>query len=199
VSYIGFADPSGGSSDSFTLAIGHHDLNAQSVILDCVREHKLPFSPEQVVSEYATLLKSYRVHTITSDKYAGSWVTEQFSKFGITCEQSARPKSELYVDLLPLINSARISLIDHPKLVNQLCGLERRTSRSGRDTIDHVLGGHDDLANVLAGIAATNNTFGYTLAGFQPDANDGDDQTDAYRERRQAVVDVWLGAIGRLQ
>ena len=31
------------------------------------------------------------------------------------------------------------------------CGLERRTHRSGKDSIDHAPGGHDDLANAVAG------------------------------------------------
>ena len=39
------------------------------------------------------------------------------------------------------------------RLVNQLCGLERRTARSGKDSIDHAPGGHDDLANSVAGAA----------------------------------------------
>ena len=39
------------------------------------------------------------------------------------------------------------------RLVNQLCGLERRTARSGKDSIDHGPGGHDDLANSVAGAA----------------------------------------------
>jgi len=30
--------------------------------------------------------------------------------------------------------------------------LERRTGRSGRDLIDHPPGGHDDLANAVAGL-----------------------------------------------
>ena len=34
----------------------------------------------------------------------------------------------------------------------QLAGLERRTARSGRDLIDHAPGGHDDLANAVAGV-----------------------------------------------
>ena len=32
-------------------------------------------------------------------------------------------------------------------------GLERRTSRGGRDSIDHGPQGHDDLANVVAGVS----------------------------------------------
>ena len=55
---------------------------------------------------------------------------------------------------MPLLNSNRIELLDHPRLVAQLCGLERRTARGGRDSIDHAPGGHDDLANAVAGAAA---------------------------------------------
>jgi hypothetical protein len=36
-------------------------------------------------------------------------------------------------------------------LTNQLVGLERRTTRAGRDSIDHAPSGHDDLANAVAG------------------------------------------------
>ena len=31
------------------------------------------------------------------------------------------------------------------------CSMERRTARSGRDSIDHPAGGFDDLANAAAG------------------------------------------------
>ena len=62
-------------------------------------------------------------------------------------------KSEIYVDLLPALNSGGVALLDNDRLVNQLVGLERRTTRGGRriDTIDHAPGGHDDLANAVAG------------------------------------------------
>ena len=78
---------------------------------------------------------------------------ESLAAQGIRCEQSAEPKSSLYTNLLPLLNSNRIELLDHPRLVTQLCGLERRTARGGRDSIDHAPGGHDDLANAVAGAA----------------------------------------------
>ena len=51
------------------------------------------------------------------------------------------------------LNSGRIELLDHPRLIDQLIGLERRTSRAGKDTIDHMPGGHDDIANAVAGAA----------------------------------------------
>jgi hypothetical protein len=58
----------------------------------------------------------------------------------------------LYVALLPLINSAKVELLDHPVLIAQLCNLERRTSRAGRDSIDHPPRGRDDVANAVAGV-----------------------------------------------
>jgi hypothetical protein len=152
VRYFGFADPSGGSADSMTLAIGHKE--GDGVIVDSVRERKPPFSPEDVVAEFSALLKSYHVTRITGDRYAGEWPREQFRKAGISYDPAQKPKSDLYRDLLPSINSRRIDLLDHPRLISQLCGLERRTARGGRDSIDHAPGDHDDIANAVAGLAA---------------------------------------------
>jgi hypothetical protein len=69
----------------------------------------------------------------------------------VNYEPSEKPKSELYRDLLPLINSTAADLLEHDKLVTQLISLERRTSRGGKDSIDHPPGGHDDVANAVAG------------------------------------------------
>jgi len=49
------------------------------------------------------------------------------------------------------VNSRRLDLPDNDRLVAQLCSLERRTARAGRDSIDHPPGQHDDLANCVAG------------------------------------------------
>jgi hypothetical protein len=53
--------------------------------------------------------------------------------------------------LLPLINSRATDLLDSERLVAQLVGLERRTARSGKDSIDHPPQFHDDVANAVAG------------------------------------------------
>ena len=53
--------------------------------------------------------------------------------------------------MLPMLNAGRCSLLDNQRLISQLCGLERRTARGGRDSIDHAPGGHDDIANAVAG------------------------------------------------
>ena len=147
--YVAFVDPSGGSNDSFTLAIGHKD--ADNVFLDAVREVRPPFSPEAVVSEFAATVRSYGLSRVSGDRYAGEWPREQFRKLGIAYEPSRQPASDLYVSVLPLINSRRAALLDHPRLLGQLAGLERHTGRSGRDSISHRPGSHDDLANAVAG------------------------------------------------
>src|SRR5262249_37479049 len=72
-------------------------------------------------------------------------------KHGIAYEAAPKPKSDLYRELLPSVNSKLLDLVDHPKLVNQLASLERRTARGGRDSIDHPPGCHDDVANAIAG------------------------------------------------
>ncbi len=147
--YVAFTDPSGGSSDSMTLAIAH--AQGDTVVLDCLREAKAPFSPEAVVAEFAAVLKSYRVRSVTGDRYAGEWPRERFREHGITYEISERPKGQIYLDTLPLLNSGKVELLDNPRLAAQLASLERRTARGGRDSIDHPPGAHDDLANAAAG------------------------------------------------
>jgi hypothetical protein len=147
--YVAFCDPSGGSADSMTLAIAHKE--GSTAILDVVREAATPFSPEAIVEEFSDLMRNYRITRVVGDRYGGDWPREQFRKNGINYQPSERAKSQLYVDLLPLINSRAVDLLDHDRVVLQLVGLERRTGRGGRDSIDHGPGGHDDLSNAVAG------------------------------------------------
>lgn len=149
IRYYAFVDPSGGSSDSMTLAIAHAQDGI--AVLDAVRERRPPFSPEDVVIEFAALLKSYRITEVTGDRYAGEWPRERFSTHGVSYKISELSKGDIYRNLLPLLNSGKTELLDLTRLATQLCGLERRVARGGRDSIDHGPGGHDDLANAAAG------------------------------------------------
>jgi hypothetical protein len=149
--YSAFCDPSGGISDAMTLAVGHLDRR-NVCVLDAVAEVRPPFDPEKAVSECVGLLRRFGVATVTGDRYAGLWPVQRFSERGIEFIQSARPKSDIYHDLLPLMNAGRVELLDHPRLRAQFTGLERRTARSGKDSIDHGPGGHDDIANAVAGV-----------------------------------------------
>ena len=150
-SYAAFVDPSGGSADSFTMAISHRE--GERIFIDAIREIQPPFSPEAVINEFAALCRSYRVRKIVGDKYAGEFPRELFRKRNVQYQCADKTASDLFRNLLPLLNSGRIVLPKSDRLVNQICGLERRVARSGKDSIGHSPGSHDDLANAAAGAA----------------------------------------------
>jgi hypothetical protein len=147
--YTAFVDPSGGSGDSMTLAISHIERGFR--VLDLVREVRPPFSPDQVVEDFCKALQEYGIGIVAGDRYGGEWPRERFRTHKVTYIVSERVKSDIYKELLPLLNSGRVELLDNEVLLNQLINLERRTARSGRDSIDHGPGGHDDVINAAAG------------------------------------------------
>ena len=149
--YFAFTDPSGGSADGFTLGIAHREREV--AVVDLARERRPPFSPELVTEEFSAVLMSYGLREVVGDRYGGEWPGEQFRKRGINYRPSEAAKSEIYLESLPLLNGGRIDLLDNERLVAQICGLERRTARGGRDSVDHGPGGHDDLANAALGAA----------------------------------------------
>ena len=150
--YVGFCDPSGGSSDSMTLCIAHRQ--GDNVCIDAIRERRPPFSPDDCVIEFAACLKSYFIGTVRGDRYGGMWPAERFAAHGIRYEPCEQPKSDLYQALLPVLNAKRIDLLDIPRLASQLCSLERKSTRAGKDSIDHAQNAKDDIANAVAGAAA---------------------------------------------
>jgi hypothetical protein len=150
--YTAFTDPSGGSHDSFTLAIGHRDH--ERMVLDVCRGIKPPFDPSAVVREFCNLLKQYRCFSVVGDKYAAQWTVEAFAKEGIHYKHSDMTKSECYLESLPLFSQGCVDLLDAPPLAMELQQLERRTARSGRDSVDHPPQGHDDHANAACGCLA---------------------------------------------
>jgi hypothetical protein len=152
LTYNGFVDPSGGSNDSFTLAISH--VEAERVIIDVLREARPPFSPENVVGEFCELLNDCKVRRVLGDRYGGLWPRERFAQHGVTYLAADKTASQLFLELLPLIDVRRVGLLDHRRTIDQLINLERRTAfGTGRDTIGHPPNCHDDLAVVVAGAA----------------------------------------------
>jgi hypothetical protein len=157
VRYYGFCDPSGGSSDSYTLAIAHteDDDGRSVVVLDHLSERRPPFSPEEATREFSRVLRLYGCDHVVGDRYAGEWPREQFRKGGVEYVTSERTKSQLYVECVPLLTAARVKLLDHGRMILQWLGLERRASRTGKDSVDHQPGGRDDLSNAAAGALVT--------------------------------------------
>lgn len=148
--YVAGLDPAGGSGqDSMTLAIAFRDGDAR--VLAAIREWRPRFSPDAVCEEIAALLRSYNLSRCYSDKYSGDWVASRLRGYGVSVDFNEKPASQIYLELLAPLNSGRIQLLDHPRLISQLAALERRNIRaSGRELISHPPGGHDDLCNAAA-------------------------------------------------
>jgi hypothetical protein len=99
---------------------------------------------------------------------------------------------------------SRVELLDLPRLTTQLCSLERRTARGGRDTIDHAPGAHDDIVNAAAGaIVAASQRAAQEVPITPPiifyrDGSSSDpsltDQTD--KRSTTARFYEWAGGVG---
>ncbi|MGH7012550.1 MAG: hypothetical protein ACREEL_00070 [Stellaceae bacterium] len=154
--YVGFCDPSGGRGDSFTCAIAHAE--GETAVLDALYEKRAPFDPSTVVAEVAEMLRTYGCARATGDNFGAAWVAEAFEKHGIRYIVSDRKRSAVYLDALPLFTAGRARITDSPRLVHQLVSLERRTTRAGKDEVNHPSGSADDAANAACGalvLAAT--------------------------------------------
>src|SRR5262249_13566113 len=174
--YTGFADPSGGRHDAYCLAIGHFEGTQADgrFVLDVVRGAQPPFDPQATTRVFAELSQEYGLSAVTGDAYAAEWVETAFRDAGVTYQRSEKPKSALYLEAQTLFARGGISLPDHAVLLRELRLLERRTHRSGKDSVDHGLRGHDDYANAVLGCAACAMGSGYSQSLdwiFGPDDN----------------------------
>lgn len=151
LTYHAFADVSGGRNDPSTLGIAH--MEGGRAVLDCLRVVPAPHEPAHAIADFATTLAAYGCSHVVGDNYAGNFTEGAFRDHGITYQASKLSRSELYLELLPLMNSRKVVLLDNGALIKELAGLERRAAGRGRDSVDHskAKGSHDDRANVLAG------------------------------------------------
>jgi hypothetical protein len=152
VPYVAFLDMAQGarSGDSAALGIAHRE--GQRAVLDVVRNIEPPFSPgDTIASVFVPLLRSYRIGEVRGDRHSVGFVREFLDGASIRFVPSELSKSQLYAELLALVNTGVVELLDDATLKHQLLGLQRRARRGGQDEIDHARGGHDDSANVAAG------------------------------------------------
>jgi hypothetical protein len=196
--YRAFTDASGGAvgGDSYTLAIAHKENPL--FVIDVVRGTPpgQPFDPYIVTADYAALLKQYRISTVTGDRYAKEWVQAAWRKTGVAYIQSALPKSDIYLECLPLFTRGLVRLPDHPRLLRELRLLERQCHRGGKESVDHGKHGHDDYANAVCGVLrGLSNHLGYdqSYRAFQPGFVDEDEPLPAPGREpsaaNQALVD----------
>jgi len=157
VYHFAFCDPAGSGgekADSMTMGISHLEDGGNGqvlAVLDLVVEVRPPFNPDEVVGSFAELCAQYGIASVVGDRYGGLWPASRFNAFGLLYEPAGRTKSEIYLEALPLLSSGRVRLLDQPRLIQQLLALERRSGRSGKDAVDHPVGGKDDVCNAALG------------------------------------------------
>ncbi len=151
--YVAFVDAASGvGEDSYCLGVAHREPNDR-VVLDCLREIRPRFDPASATAELAEILKSYGLVKVVGDRWALNWIADAFRRHGVTYENTERDRSAIYGEALPLFTSGRGRLLDNPQIVAQLANLERKTTSTGRDVINHPdrAGHHDDAANAVCG------------------------------------------------
>jgi hypothetical protein len=114
---------------------------------------------------YGQLCREYSIHSCGGDHYAAAWTAGAWAKTGISYNTSEIPKSQIYLEIIPLFSRGLVRLPDHPRLLRELRLLERTTHKSGRDSVDHPRGQHDDFSNSVCGVlhALASNAGGYDL------------------------------------
>jgi hypothetical protein len=153
--YVAFLDPSGGTGkDSFTAAIGHKVLdNGREIgVLDALLEFQPPFDPDTVVKQISDTLKRWGISEAVSDAYAAAWPISAFARHGISLTHASLSASEIYVHVIPQFTSGRVRLLNHQRLIDQLCALKRKVGQAGREIVSHPRNQHDDLANSVCGL-----------------------------------------------
>jgi hypothetical protein len=145
--YHAFVDMSGGRHDACCICILHRE--GERIIADVIRGRH--GSPAAAAVEFAELAKQYGCLRIVGDNYSAEWVATAFENSGCQYIRSRLTRSELYLEGLPLFTRGLVSIPDHAQLIRELRLLERRTARSGKDSVDHGVGGSDDHSNVLFG------------------------------------------------
>ena len=143
-------DASGGRHDHYTLAVGLKE--AERIVIDVCRGVPPPFDPQEATEQYAKLAKEYRCLSVVGDNFAQEWVAGTWSRCGVRYVRSELPRSQIYLECLPLFARGLVALPDHKRLLRELRLLERHTHRSGRDTVDHGKNGSDDYSNAVCGV-----------------------------------------------
>ena len=86
------------------------------------------------------------------DAYSKEWCAGFYrSAGGLDYRQSPLTRSQLYLEGQVHFTRGLVSIPANPTLLRELRLLERRVARSGKDSVDHGVGGHDDTSNSLFG------------------------------------------------
>jgi len=146
--YFAGLDISGGRQDACACTITIC-IDGKVRVVAC-RRWPAPHDPVQVAKEVAAFMAAYGLSTAISDQYGAELSRSIYAEAGVTLIPAEVNRSEAYLHMLPLFTSGRIEIPDDPVLRSELLSLERRTGRTGRDSVDSRPGLHEDLANSVA-------------------------------------------------
>jgi hypothetical protein len=151
VAYEGFIDPSGGatSGDAYSFCVSHKD--GERFVVDVVRGRQGPFDPYVVTREYAALCKQYRITSVTGDRYGKVWVQQAWRDLLGAYVEADMYAWELYLEALAPFNRGLVELPPQPPLLREFKSLQRVAGRSGKESVEHPRGSHDDLSNAVVG------------------------------------------------
>lgn len=148
--YSAFADVSGGRVEDSALAIAHRW--ERKTIVDSIRLYRSPHDPIAAIRDMSLHLKKFGIKKITGDNYAAEFVKSSFLANKIRYDKCPITASQLYIEVIPIIGSGCVELLDNETLVNQFAGLLRFTRSGGHDKITHGQGSKDDCCNAVAGV-----------------------------------------------
>jgi len=153
--YQCYIDPSSGrGKDRFAMAISHYGWKQKKVVLDLAIQRKPHFKPGVVVSEFAKIMKQYRVFKIYTDRYGTGFIQELFEKEGIHVEVSPWTSSQVFLEMQPLMITGGVELLDVPELKDQFKNLELTRRANGNHFVSHPQWSdsfHDDLSVAISG------------------------------------------------
>jgi hypothetical protein len=153
LSYQAFVDHAGGAEggDGASVSVAHKDRDGR-IVIDHVEHISGGHVPQLAVRQFAQVLRSYGLVTVTGDRYAGEWPANEYAMYGIGYIQAQKTASDIYLECLPLFTGKYIEIPQVGVLISELRTLVRKTG-TGRDKVTHASGAHDDAANAACGAA----------------------------------------------
>jgi hypothetical protein len=157
--YVAAID-SGFKHDAFGFGIGHADENGK-VVIDVIRRFKpvagQPNSPAFILDQIVPILAKYGCYSVMGDQYNFPALQQLIMDRGLNLEETVftgDSKNGYYGNLYTLVNLKRIKLLDNQDAIHELKSLQRTLTTSGGVQIGAPQGQHDDLAVIIALLAA---------------------------------------------
>lgn len=149
ITYFGAVDLSGARDDTGA-AISHRE--GDRVITDVCRAWRPPMDVGEVAREITAFFKPYRIAVAYCDAYAKDIAAPLYRQHGLSLELAEANTTEIQFQLAQRVRLGTVQLPADDRLRRELLAYQRRTTASGRDTVEFPRrnGSHGDLADAVA-------------------------------------------------